>query len=117
MSIYWLLLGVTALLAYLFGSLDSLVLASNFVFHRNLLRPGDQSRWISNFRRLFGISGFFKLFAVEVVKNAIPIATGALLLGIRGHADVGAPLRASYWCWETSGRRSTAFAAATPSLR
>ena len=90
MSIYWLLLGVTALLAYLFGSLDSLVLASNFVFHRNLLRLGDQSRWISNFRRLFGISGFFKLFAVEVVKNAIPIATGALLLGIRGHADVGA---------------------------
>ena len=89
MSIYWLLLGVTALLAYLFGSLDSLVLASNFVFHRNLLRLGDQSRWISNFRRLFGISGFFKLFAVEVVKNAIPIATGALLLGIRGHA-VGA---------------------------
>ena len=66
------------------------MLASNFVFHRNLLRLGDQSRWISNFRRLFGISGFFKLLAVEVVKNAIPIAIGSILLGIRGHANVGA---------------------------
>ena len=90
MSIYWLLLGVTALLAYLFGSLDSLVLASNFVFHRNLLRLGDHSSWLSNFRRLFGIAGFFKLLAVEVIKDAIPILIGSLLLGIRAHADVGA---------------------------
>lgn len=90
MSIYWLLLGVTALSAYLFGSMDSMVLASNFVFHRNLLRLGDQSRWLSNFRRLFGIAGFFKLLAVEIVKDVIPIVIGSLLLGIRGHAEVGA---------------------------
>ena len=89
MSIYWLLLGITAIFAYLFGSMDSMVLASNFVFHRNLLRLGDQSRWISNFRRLFGISGFFKLLAVELVKDLIPIAIGSILLGIRGHADAG----------------------------
>ena len=90
MSIYWLLLGLTAIIAYLFGSMDTMVLASNFVFHRNLLRLGDHSSWLSNFRRLFGIAGFFKLLAVEVIKDAIPILIGSLLLGIRGHADVGA---------------------------
>ena len=90
MSIYWLLLGLTAIIAYLFGNMDTMVLASNFVFHRNLLRLGDHSSWLSNFRRLFGIAGFFKLLAVEVIKDAIPILIGSLLLGIRAHADVGA---------------------------
>ena len=90
MSIYWLLLGLTAIIAYLFGSMDTMVLASNFVFHRNLLRLGDHNSWLSNFRRLFGIAGFFKLLAVEVIKDAIPILIGSLLLGIRAHADVGA---------------------------
>ena len=89
MSIYWLLLGLTAIVAYLFGSMDTMVLASNFVFRRNLLRLGDHSSWISNFRRIFGIKGFFKLLAVEAVKDIIPIIVGSLLLGIRGHADVG----------------------------
>lgn len=89
MSIYWLLLGLTAIVAYLFGSMDTMVLASNFVFHRNLLRLGDHSSWLSNFRRLFGIKGFFKLLAVEIVKDIIPILIGSLLLGLRGHADVG----------------------------
>ena len=89
MSIYWLLLGLTAIVAYLFGSMDTMVLASNFVFHRNLMRLGDHTRFISNFRRLFGIGGFFKLLAVELVKDLIPILVGSLLLGIRGHADVG----------------------------
>ena len=90
MSIYWLLLGLTAIIAYLFGSMDTMVLASNFIFRRNLLRLGDHSSWLSNFRRLFGIKGFFKLFVVEIIKDAIPIVIGSLLLGIRGHTDVGA---------------------------
>ena len=89
MSIYWLLLGLTAIVAYLFGSMDTMVLASNFVFHRNLMRLGDHTRFISNFRRLFGFGGFFKLLAVELVKDLVPILVGSLLLGIRGHADVG----------------------------
>lgn len=89
MSIYWLLLAVTAVIAYLCGSMDTMVLASNFVFHRNLLRLGDHSSFLSNFRRLYGIGGFFKLLAVELVKDLVPILLGSLLLGIRGHADVG----------------------------
>ena len=89
MSIYWLLLGLTAIPAYLFGSMDSMVLASNFIFHRNLRRLGGHSRFLSNFRRLYGIAGFLKLLAVELVKNALPILIGSLLLGIRGHADAG----------------------------
>ena len=89
MIAYWLLLLVTAIFAYLFGSMDTLVLASNFVFHRNLRRLGDNRTWISNFRRLFGVAGFVKLLAVELVKDLLPILLGSLLLGIKGHADAG----------------------------
>jgi glycerol-3-phosphate acyltransferase PlsY len=69
--------------------MDSMVLASNFVFRRNLYRLGDHRSFVSNFRRLYGISGFLKLLAVELVKNLVPILIGSLLLGIRGHADAG----------------------------
>ena len=89
MIVYWLLLLVTALFAYLFGSMDTLVLASNFVFHRNLLRLGDNSTWLSNFKRLYGAKGFIRIFVVELVKDLIPILLGGLLLGFKGHADAG----------------------------
>lgn len=89
MIVYWLLLLPIALVAYVFGSMDTMVLASNFVFRQNLRRLGQGNRWLSNFRRLYGIPGFIKLALVEVIKDLLPILIGGWLLGIKGHADVG----------------------------
>ena len=89
MILYWILLILTAIVAYLFGSLDTMVLASNFVFHRNLRRFGNEATWFSNFRRVYGIGGFVSLILVELIKDIIPILIGALLLSFKGHADVG----------------------------
>ena len=89
MIVYWILLLITALFAYIIGSLDTMVLASNFLFHRNLRRLGSGETWLSNFKRLYGYGGFFKLLAVEVVKDLIPLLIGGLLLGFREHADAG----------------------------
>ena len=89
MIVYWLLLLPTAFIAYFLGSMDTLVLASNFVFHRNLLRLGKGNTWLSNFKRIYGIKGFLKLLAVEAVRDAIPIIVGGLLLGIKGHPEAG----------------------------
>ena len=89
MILYWILLILTAIIAYLFGSLDTMVLASNFVFRRNLRRLGNEATWFSNFRRLYGISGFVRILLIELVKDIIPILIGGLLLSIKGHADVG----------------------------
>ena len=89
MIVYWLLLLPTALVAYIFGSMDTMVLASNFVFRQNLRRLGQGNRWLSNFRRLYGIHGFLGLALVEVIKDLLPILIGGWLLGIKGHADVG----------------------------
>lgn len=89
MIVYWLLLLPTAFVAYIFGSLDTMVIASNFLFRHNLRRLGTGNRWLSNFRRIFGAPGFIKLAIAEVVKDLLPILLGGMLLGIKDHAEVG----------------------------
>ena len=89
MIVYWLLLLPTAVIAYCFGSVSTLSIASVFVFHRDLHRIGKKRMFISNFRRLYGYKGFAKLLLVELLRDFIPVLLGGLLLGFKGHADVG----------------------------
>ena len=89
MIVYLLLLTVTAAVAYVFGSMSTLVLASNFVFKYNLKRLGRGNDWLSNFRRIYGLKGALELLVVEAIKDCIPIVIGGLLLGIRGYAAEG----------------------------
>jgi len=89
MILYWFLLLFTAIISYGIGSLSTLLLASKYVFRTRLRALGTGNRWFSNFRRIYGTGGFIKLLVVELVKDVIPILIGGLLLGIRGHADVG----------------------------
>ena len=89
MIVYWLLLLPTAAIAYLLGSMSTLVLASNFIFRYNLRRLGKGNDWLTNFRRVYGIKGALVLLLVEVIKDIIPIIIGGVLLGIKGHAEVG----------------------------
>ena len=89
MIVYLLLLFPTAVFAYGLGSMDTLVLASNYVFRFNLMRLGKGNDWISNFRRVYGLKGVIGLLLVEAVKDSLPIIAGGLLLGLKGHADAG----------------------------
>ncbi len=89
MIVYWILLLVTAFIAYNFGSVSTLSIASVFVFHRDLHRIGKKRYFISNFRRLFGWKGFLKLLLVELLRDFVPILLGGLLMSIKEHADIG----------------------------
>ena len=86
---YWILLLISAFIAYCFGSISTLSIASVFVFHRDLHRIGKKSMFISNFRRLFGYTGFLKLLLVELIRDFVPILLGGVLMSIKGHADIG----------------------------
>lgn len=86
---YWILLLIIAFIAYNFGSISTLSIASVFVFHRDLNRIGKKRMFISNFRRLFGYKGFVQLVLVELIRDFIPILIGGLLMGIKDHADIG----------------------------
>ena len=89
MILNWILLLMIAFVAYTTGSISTQRVASRYVFHRDLLKLGKGNVWLSNFRRLFGPMGYVKLGAVEIVKDLIPLLFGALLLLIRGRADLG----------------------------
>ena len=91
---YWIFSLLTAVIAYFFGSLSTLVLASNFVFRSNLRRLGKGNVWLSNFRRVYGVMGLVKLALVELVKDAIPIIIGGRLFALSGNAEVGRALAA-----------------------
>mgnify|MGYP000908731272 FL=1 len=87
--IYTVLLIIIAVIAYGCGSMSSVVIASNFVFHVNLRRLGTGSSALSNFRRIYGVKGFVKLLLVELVRDILPILIGGLLMGIKSQAAVG----------------------------
>ena len=80
--IYTVLLIIIAVIAYGIGSMSSVVIASNYVFHVNLRRLGTGSSALSNFRRIYGAKGFVKLLLVELVRDI-------LLMGIKGQTAVG----------------------------
>ena len=86
---YFLLLTVTAFFSYTFASIGTRRVASALIFHRNLFRLGKGNVWISNFRRLYKAKGVILLTLTEVVKDALPILLGGLLLSLKGQAEVG----------------------------
>ena len=45
--------------------------------------------FISNFRRLFGYTGFLKLLLVELIRDFVPILLGGILMSFKEHADIG----------------------------
>ena len=89
MIVYCLLLLPVAIIAYFLGSMDTIALASNFVFRKNLMRLGRGNLWIANFRRVYGLVGFIKLLLTELVRDVLPILFGGLVLSFKGHAEVG----------------------------
>lgn len=91
---YWIFSILTALIAYGAGSLSTMVLASNFVFHTNLRRLGRGGAWLSAFRRVYGAKGFVKLALIEFLKDALPVIIGGWLFSSGGNADVGRALAA-----------------------
>ena len=69
--IYTVLLIIIAVIAYGIGSMSSVVIASNYVFHVNLRRLGTGSSALSNFRRIYGAKGFVKLLLAGDEKDCL----------------------------------------------
>lgn len=90
----WILCLLTAVIAYVFGNVNTLTLASRFVFKKNLRKLGKGNLFLSNFRRIYGWKGAVKLLLVEAVTDIIPILIGGFLLGLKELAPAGKMLGA-----------------------
>ena len=84
------LLSVTAIVAYFFGSISTVNLSSNLIFHCDIKKeyPLD-NLGITRFVKDFGVKGLAKFLGLEAAKALIPLILGGVLLGIVDHADIG----------------------------
>lgn len=80
---------IIAIVAYVFGSLNTQTVASVFVFHSDLHKLGKGSLWLSNFRRIYGTGNLVKLLIIEVIKDLLPILLGGWLMGTKDYALLG----------------------------
>lgn len=85
----FLLLALTAAIAYFFGSLSTVRIASHLVFHRNLRRYPRTNLGITQFSIDFGVGGFVILALIECVRCILPILIGGLLMSVLDCADIG----------------------------
>lgn len=84
------MLSVTALIAYFFGSVSTVNLCSNLIFHCNIAKEYPRNNeGITRFRRRYGVKGTIAVFGIEILKTIIPVLIGGLLMNIAGYAEVG----------------------------
>lgn len=76
------LLIVIALISYGAGALNTALLLSRFVLQKDLRRHGSGKTGYANFVRVFGPRWGYALIAVDVLKGAIVILLGGLLMQI-----------------------------------
>ena len=74
------LLALTAIIAYMMGSLNTTIIASHFVFHCDLFQYSRDNVGITRFLNRFGKKGAFILVGIEVLKTLIPVLLGGLIL-------------------------------------
>ena len=79
-----LLLILIAVLSYALGALNSAVLLSRFVFHKDLTKQGNGRPTYANFVRVNGSNWGYACIAVDVLKGVIAVLAGGLLMLIVG---------------------------------
>lgn len=84
-----LLLAVTALIAYSFGSLSTPILSSHIYFHENILNYSRDNAGITRFLKRYGWKGVGVIVLIEALKVIIPVLLGSLLLLIVDRSAVG----------------------------
>lgn len=83
------LLSVTAVIAYFFGSMSTPILSSHIYFHENLLNYSRDNVGITRFLKRHGGKGVAVLLGTELVKLIVPLLIGGLLMLIVDNGAVG----------------------------
>ena len=81
-----LLLAVTAIIAYSFGSLSTPILSSHIYFHENVLNYSRDNAGITRFLKRHGWKG---VGVIEAIKVVVPVLLGSLLMLIVDQSKIG----------------------------
>ena len=71
---------LTAVIAYVLGSINGAIIAGRFIFHKDVRRYGSGNAGLTNYYRAFGTPGMVLLVLIDVLKTVAAVLIGALLL-------------------------------------
>lgn len=83
------MLAAIAVVSYLLGSLNGAVIASKYVFRRDVRDYGSGNAGLTNFYRTFGVPGLLIVLGTDVIKSLIAVLIGGLVMGIVEYPAVG----------------------------
>lgn len=83
------MLAAIAVVAYLLGSFNGAVIASKYVFHRDVRDYGSGNAGLTNFYRTFGVPGVAIVIGTDVLKSVLAVVIGGLVMGAVGYPVVG----------------------------
>ncbi len=83
------LLAAIAVFSYLLGGLNGAIIASKYVFHRDVRDYGSGNAGLTNFFRTFGAPGLAIVIGTDVLKTVIAVVAGGLIMGTQGAAATG----------------------------
>ena len=81
---------VIAVVAYLLGSVNGAIVASNLIFHDDIRNYGSHNAGLTNFYRIYGVKGVAVVLVVDIGKTALALFFGKFLMGFFQASDVGA---------------------------
>lgn len=78
---------VTAVLAYMVGSINGAIITSKFFYKKDIRKYGSGNAGLTNFIRVFGKGGAVLVIIIDVLKSAAPVVIGGLLFSQFLEAD------------------------------
>lgn len=75
-----LMLALSAIIAYLLGSVNGSIIISRFLFGQDVRRHGSGNAGLTNFYRIYGVTGAAGVIAIDVLKGVLAAFIGGLLL-------------------------------------
>jgi glycerol-3-phosphate acyltransferase PlsY len=80
---------VIAIVSYLLGAVNGAIIASKYIFKKDIRDYGSGNAGLTNFYRIFGTKGIVIVLAIDVVTTAAAVILGWGLLRLFGYGMVG----------------------------
>jgi glycerol-3-phosphate acyltransferase PlsY len=77
-----LLVAITALIAYILGSVNGAIVTSKLFYRKDIREFGSGNAGLTNFFRVFGKGGVLLVILIDVAKTIAPVAFGGWLFAV-----------------------------------
>lgn len=94
---FWIYCFVIAVIAYFGGSFNGAIVASKYIFHKDVREYGSGNAGLTNFHRVFGFKGLLLVILIDVAKTALCVWLGGELFKMCGYGVALGKIYAGFW--------------------